>query len=330
MDRNKLCKFYFHLGLPYKHILSFLAEGHGICISLRTLKRILRGEGLFRRKFHTDILDAALFIQEKITSIGNQQGYRWMHLQCLHQGITIPRDNVQFLMQLLDPIGVELRLRKRLRRRRYFSKGPDFLWHVDAYDKLKRYGLCISGCIDGFSRHLIWLNVYTTSSDPRVIAGYYMEAVDSRKGCPSLMRGDNGTENGHVAQMQNFMTRNNTFIFGRSTANQRIEMFWFFLRKQCCQYWMDALGVLADEGLFNESFFDRNLIQFCCMALLQGDLDDMIRVWNAHNIRPTKNQNSPHGRPIVMYMLPSSYDTRSPSSCTCYLPLTTLAVTCMT
>lgn len=38
-------------------------------------------------------------------------------------------------------------------------------------------------------------------------------------------------------------------------------------------------------------------------------MDEMVEVWNAHHIRPTKNQNGPHGRPIVMYKLPSAYDT---------------------
>lgn len=311
MEISQICKFYFHLGLEYKHILGFLAEIHGICLSMRTLKRILKHQGLFRKKFNTDILEAAMFIQDKITSTGNQQGYRWMHLQCTQHGITITRDNVQILMKLLDPIGVQIRQKKRLRRRQYFAKGPDFIWHLDSYDKLKRYGLCINGCIDGFSRYLIWLNVYTTSSNPRVIAGYYMEAVSSRKGCPSLMRGDKGTENGHVAHMQDFMTDRKGFIYGRSTGNQRIEMFWGFLRRQCCQYWIDALGLLEDVGLFDGGFLDRNLIQFCCMSLLQFDLDDIVRLWNIHHIRASKNQNSPHGRPVVMYMLPSSYNTRS-------------------
>lgn len=79
---------------------------------------------------------------------------------------------VYSLMQILDPKGIEIRKKGRLRRRQYFTKGPNYLWHVDAYDKLKPYGLCISGCIDGFSRHIMWLNMYHTSSNPRVIARY--------------------------------------------------------------------------------------------------------------------------------------------------------------
>ena len=28
--------------------------------------------------------------------------------------------------------------------------GPKYLWHIDGYAKLKRYGYCIHGCIDGY------------------------------------------------------------------------------------------------------------------------------------------------------------------------------------
>ena len=35
----------------------------------------------------------------------------------------------------------------------------------------------------------------------------------------------------------------------------------------------------------------------------------MARLWNSHHIRPTKNQNCPHGRPLVMYSLPYLYGT---------------------
>ena len=92
----------------------------------------------------------------------------------------------------------------------------------------------------------------------------------------SGVHGDNGTENGIVAQMQEFLSGNNTFFYGRSTGNQRIEMFWNFLRKECVQYWIDSLGTLRDSGLFTGDFIDVNLIQFCCMKLLKVTLVNII------------------------------------------------------
>jgi hypothetical protein len=57
------------------------------------------------------------------------------------------------------------------------------VWHVDQYDKLRHYGFCIHGAIDGFSRKILWLRVYSTNRDPWLIARYYYETV-------SLIRGN--------------------------------------------------------------------------------------------------------------------------------------------
>lgn len=268
-ERTRLCKLYFDMGLSYSHILLMLAHIHHTMISMSTLKRILRKSKLYRRKNHADILEVSFFIEEILKKTGRQHEYRWMHLQCRHHGFNIPRDTVQMLMKIIDPIGVDLRLSRRLRRRQYGVKGPNLLWHIDSYDKLKRYGLCINGCIDGFSRCIVWLNVFHTSSDPRVVAGYFMEAVSDKKGCPSFVRGDRGEDNGHVAKMQEILTERESFIYDRSTTNQKIEMLWDFVRKHCCQYWMDALGALYEEGIFDGYLLDRNLIQFCFLNLLQ-------------------------------------------------------------
>ena len=37
--------------------------------------------------------------------------------------------------------------------------GPNFIWHIDGYDKLKPYGFCIHGAVDGYSRRILWLEV---------------------------------------------------------------------------------------------------------------------------------------------------------------------------
>ena len=57
----------------------------------------------------------------------------------------------------IDPEGVSMRKKKTIKRRTYETNGPFDVFHVDGYDKLKRFGFAIHGCIDGFSRKLIWL-----------------------------------------------------------------------------------------------------------------------------------------------------------------------------
>ena len=75
-----------------------------------------------------------------------------MHLRCTFAGYKVSMENVRLILKVLDPEGVEIRRRRRLVRRRYYAKGPNYSWHVDSYDKLKPYWIAINGCIDGFSR----------------------------------------------------------------------------------------------------------------------------------------------------------------------------------
>lgn len=59
------------------------------------------------------------------------------------------RDRVMELLREMDPVGTRQRKHRRLQRRVYRNKGPNYVWHVDGYDKLRPYGFDIHGCIDG-------------------------------------------------------------------------------------------------------------------------------------------------------------------------------------
>ena len=68
---------------------------------------------------------------------------------------------------------------------------------------------------------------YTSSSDPKLTGGYYTEAVQCLGGCPRVVRGDLGTENGNVRGFQHFLLPTHPdgtldgYSEGASTANQR-------------------------------------------------------------------------------------------------------------
>ncbi|XP_070411871.1 uncharacterized protein [Nothobranchius furzeri] len=313
---GKFIDFYFDIGLTYKDIKFVLGCRHGVDISERHLKRILSARGLSRRESYCDIADLVEFISNELQYSGQLHGYRWMYAKCREHGLRAKKEDVRLVLKELDPRGVSMRQARRLRRRNYFSKGPNFIWHIDSYDKLKPYGFCINGCIDGFSRKIIWLNAYITSSDPKLIGGYYVDAVQRLEGCPRIVRGDLGTENGHVRGFQRFLVPINldgsvdSYLEGASTANQRIEYWWGFLRNQCVEFWMSLFADMGDNGFFDGGFLDKAILQFCCMGLIQDELDDTVQVWNAHVIRPSRNIHVPSGRPNVMYALPQLNGTR--------------------
>lgn len=51
---------------------------------------------------------------------------------------------------------------------------------------------------------------------------------------------------------------------------------------------------------------------------LQKEIDEVCFIWNAHRIRKMKNQNSPNGRPLLMYDTPEMYDAED---CLCPVSL---------
>ena len=51
-------------------------------------------------------------------------------------GVVIDQEKIRHIIKGLDPEGVEMRLKRRFRRRRYVASGPNFIWHLDGYDKL--------------------------------------------------------------------------------------------------------------------------------------------------------------------------------------------------
>ncbi|XP_068708455.1 uncharacterized protein [Montipora foliosa] len=252
---------------------------------------------------------------------GSSLGYRQMHQRItLDHGKVVDRETIRRILQVLYPEGVSQRARHKLRRRKYISKGPNYIWHIVGYDKLKPFGFCIHGAIDGYSRRIMWLEVGPSKNNPRVIANYYHDCVKQVGGVPHILRGDAGTENGHVAAMQRFLRRNDrdefagrkSFLYGRSVANQRIEGWWAFLRRSETDWWINYFKDLRDQGLYNDDDpVQVECLRFCFLPVLQHELERVAKHWNLHKIRPSCNELSPHGRPDTIYFLPEVTNTMS-------------------
>ena len=123
----------------------------------------------------------------------------------------------------------------------------------------------------------MWLCAYHTSSGPKVIAGYFMGVVTKMEGTARIIREDLGTENCTVGNIQCSLRQDandgfagdRSFLYGRSTGNQRIEQWWSQFRREWTQFWMELFQQMVDDGQFDGTFIDRNLIQFCLMRQIQ-------------------------------------------------------------
>ena len=213
---------------------------NNITISLRTLKTKLKEAGLFRRKNYSSTTEVRRAIMTELRGPGQLFGYRsmWQVLVQKYK-LRVKRSDVMRLLKELNPRGTECRARRRFCRRIYHSMGPNYVWHVDGYDKLKPFGLAVSGCIDGFSRRIMWLLCGPTNNNPSIIAHNFLNCVKGLGVVPMRLRTDCGTENGTMAAIQCTLRHHHTdhyaglasHMYGSSMSNQRIESWWSILRK---------------------------------------------------------------------------------------------------
>ncbi len=195
---------------------------------------------------------------------------------------------------MIDPEGVQNRRRHRLRRRRYSTLGPNFLlWHLDGWDKLKPYGFCVHGCVDGFSRRILWLEVASSNKDPKVVANYFLSTVQELGGVPRLIRSDKGTENTRIAVLQKMFRMNDrdglacdkSNIQGKSTANQRIEAFWSKLKQGGGGWWVNFFKDLRDSGIYRDHDpLHRECLELCFMNVLRQELYSVAKLWNTKRL----------------------------------------------
>ena len=291
-------------------------------MSMRQLHRILRSLDLRR---HSRVIDWERTIDtvgDELMGTGGDLGYRAMHarLRLLHD-INISRENVRLILRYMDPEGVSERKRRRLVRRQYSVKGPNYLYHIDGWDKLKTYGLCIHGCIYGFSRRIIWLKAGPSNKNPFVVCKYFAESARMMQGLPCVIRADRGTENVNIELMQSMLRLDNedhraflgtTFMYGSSPANQRIESWWSKFPSLGIGTWIRHFKQLEENGIIDTSKeLDKECIRYCYMDILRDELHVTRIQWNVHYIRSMKNTASPSGKPDNMFYLPQMYQTRS-------------------
>ena len=128
---------YFCEGFSYMEMIELLNRSHNIAISLSTLKRFLRNNDLRRRPLpHLSCSAEQLknAIENQLNSSAAQLGYRRMHKVLLNQGLLCRRTDVRLMLKDLDPENVDLRRKRRLRRRKYVNPGPNHTWHIDGHD----------------------------------------------------------------------------------------------------------------------------------------------------------------------------------------------------
>ena len=309
-DEESVIKYYFSRGFEYQEILHFLHKNHDHHISYSTLLRRLKQYGISRRNPNTlhQMDDVRKRVQEILNGPGSAGGYRsvWHTLEL--EGLRVPRVVVQQLLVEFDPEGVSARKAHRLKRRVYKNPGPNYSWHLDGYDKLKPWGFPIHGCIDGYSRRILWLKVTRSNNLPENPARYYLDTVAELEGVPVEIVTDLGTENGLVASMQSYFRENaDAHRYVASPRNQRIEGWWSFFCKNRMSWWRAFFQDLECHGVIDNTVeMNKECLWYCFSRLLQDECDHVREQWNTHYIRKSRH-DTVQGRPDSLFFMPENH-----------------------
>ena len=147
-----------------------------------------------------------------------------------------------------------------------------------------RWRIICHGCIDGYSRRIIYLKACNNNRDDTVLQ-LFTESVE-HLGLPCRVRGDRGGENIGVA---NYMLRESWsrtgFIAGRFVHNQQIERLWRDLFLSCtCLFYQLFYFMEANGNLDIDNEIHIFCLHYVFIPRVNASLCHFIEAWNNHTI----------------------------------------------
>ena len=161
-----------------------------------------------------------------LTEHGNFIGFSMVYGYLQSIGLRIQQSRVRRSLAQVDPENSRLRWAMVVSRRAYAVRAPNSLWHIDGHHSLVSWGFVIHGCIDGYSRMIIYLHCASNNRSETV--GELFQQGIHKFGLPSRVRTDCGGENVLVWEIMEHSRGINrgSALRGTSTQNQRIERLW--------------------------------------------------------------------------------------------------------
>ena len=236
-ELKEAMKKYVSQGLRREEILDYLERDFSqYAWSFRTLDRRLRAFGICYTDKRVSLEEVQDAVRKELDGPGKLLGYRAMQNRLRQEhDLLVPRDLVNAVMFDLDEEGLAARypIRKKGKPKGHFTiTGVNWVCSLDGHDKLmgcrnSTFPLAVYGCIDTASRKLIWLRVWVTNSNPKVVGRWYLEYLYESRVMLSILRLDKGTETGIITMMHAFLRQSHgdmdpcdTVIYGPSTSNQ--------------------------------------------------------------------------------------------------------------
>ena len=265
-----------------------------LCISESTLSR--RRESLDinnEQRSWSDISDEQLeSTVQDIRKVTPNIGERRLVGALRSRGIHIQRWRVRQCLRQVDPIGVALRWRPVIYRRKYSVPTPNALWHIDGNHKLIRWRFVVHCCVDGYSRMLIYAHCADNNRADTVLQ-LFIQGV-SQFGLPSRVRSDHGMENIEVARymLENRGLGRGSIITGSSVHNCRVERTHRDIYSGVLCFFSKMFGELEDVGMLdplNEVHIFA--LHYVFLARINSCLREFAAQWQNHPLSTESNMS---------------------------------------
>ena len=268
-------------------------------ISLRTLRRHRILTAFQDPNPFSDISDEDLdiIINRLITQTAGVIGTQLMDSLLRDNGHRVSRQRIRASMSRVDIFGNLDRWATMIPRMQYSVAGPNCLWHMDGNLKLRDYGFVLHGCIDGYSRRIVYLEANTNNRANTVLSAF-LKGIEHVGAVPHRVRSDKGLENKDVARWMIHMNGpdQGSFITGRSVHNQRIERLWRDVNRWLTPFHL-IFAILRQNDLYEPTDpVDKTAIIFVYLPLLRRSVRQFTRVWNNHKMRTEH-----HRTPLQLY-----------------------------
>lgn len=138
-------------------------------VSKRTVENRIAEYELTNRSRYSAIDDDMLdsFVKNIMVNLP-RSGLKTIEGYLRSQGIRVQRARLRSAVKRVDPVGRRLRAIRPIRRRVYNVRSPLALWHMDGNHKLIRWRFVVHGCIDGYSRTVVYLRCNTDNTSATV------------------------------------------------------------------------------------------------------------------------------------------------------------------
>lgn len=141
------------------------------------------------------------------------------------------------------------------------------------------------GCVDGFSRTIIYLACLDNNRAPSVLS-LFIAGVQNF-GMPCRVRCDHGMENTGVARYMLYRRGQNrhSVITGRSVHNQRIERLWAELNRVVSFHFVNLFNFMEEHGVL-DSLNELHLfcLHYIYLPRIQRSASEFQNQWNNHGL----------------------------------------------